>query len=212
MPVTSPELLHEILEYELNGACSVDPGLKPIIKLAGIPDPRTRPANFATMAKIINAQQLSTHAAAAIWSRLESECRGNVTPRKIINRDIETLKCCGLSGRKISYIQGLARSILNKEIDISNLDKLTDDELIVELTKIKGLGRWSAEIFSMFALNRKDIFPAGDLALRVAIQRYEKMLVRPSEEEVRKYATRWSPHQSAVALLMWKYYGATTLE
>ena len=203
--------MHKSLELELNAACVIDPGLADIIALVGIPDPRNRAPGFATIAEIINAQQLSTRAASAIWGRIVSECGGTVTPRRIVNRDISVLKKCGLSERKISYIQGLAQSIVTGEMELASVVNLPDETLIVELTKIKGMGRWSAEIYAMFALARKDIFPAGDLALRIAVQRYMKLRERPNEQFVREVAQKWSPHQSAVAVLMWKFYGAMTL-
>lgn len=200
------------LEYELNSACRRDARLQRILERVGCPEPRYREPGFATLAGIINAQQLSTRAAAAIWLRLERSCRGEVTIRKVLNRDTPQLMECGLSARKADYIRSLAESIRSKDLDLDWIQRLDDDSLVLELTKIRGLGRWSAEIYAMFALGRPDLFPAGDLALRVSVQRLCRRRTTMDESQVRRYASRWSPHRSAVALLMWKYYGATTLE
>ncbi len=202
----------EALQSELDQACQLDPHLYGILDRVGYPEPRRRPPDFSTLVQIINAQQLSTRAAAAIWHRLEQACRGTVTPEKIRNRSVERLRACGLSERKVNYIRGLAEAMLSRQLVIEELSHLPDGEVISEITRIRGLGKWSAEIFAMFALDRKNIFPDGDLALRVAVQRYRKMRSRPGKDQVREIAETWSPHKTAVALLMWKYYGTTTLE
>lgn len=202
----------EALHAELDQACQLDRNLVGILDLVGYPEPRRRSPDFSTLAQIINAQQLSTRAAAAIWHRLEQACQGTVTPEKIRNRSVEKLRACGLSERKADYIRGLADAMLSGQLVIAELSHLPDGEVISEITGIRGLGKWSAEIFAMFALGRKNIFPDGDLALQVAVQRYRKMETRPGKDQVRKIAETWSPHKTTVALLMWKYYGATALE
>ena len=102
--------------------------------------------------------------------------------------------------------------VLAKDLILEGMETLTDSGVILELTKIKGMGRWSAEIYAMFALGRADIFPANDLALQTAVQRYQKLRSRPDEKQTRKLSEKWSPHRTSVALLMWKYYGAATLD
>ncbi|WP_424948183.1 DNA-3-methyladenine glycosylase family protein [Candidatus Spongiihabitans sp.] len=201
-----------LIESELNQACQLDPGLTQVIDQVGYPEPRIRKPGFSTLVEIINAQQLSTKAAAAIWNRLEKSCRGAVTPRKILERTPAELRQCGLSARKIGYARALAERVLAKDVILETLEALTDSKVISELTKIKGIGRWSAEIYAIFALGRADIFPANDLALQTAVQRYQKLRSRPDEKQTSKIGEKWSPHRTSVALLMWKYYGATTLD
>ncbi|WP_423907205.1 DNA-3-methyladenine glycosylase family protein [Candidatus Spongiihabitans sp.] len=196
----------------MNKACRLDPGLTQVIDQVGYPEPRIRKPGFSTLVGIINAQQLSTKAAAAIWDRLEKSNRGAVTPRKILNRTPTQLRQCGLSARKISYVRGLAEMVLAKDLILEGMETLTDSGVILELTKIKGMGRWSAEIYAMFALGRADIFPANDLALQTAVQRYQKLCSRPDEKQTRNLSEKWSPHRTSVALLMWKYYGSATLD
>ncbi len=200
------------LKSELNNACKIDPGLRTVIDTIGYPKPRSRATGYSTLAEIINAQQLSTRAAAAIWKKLEKSCGGAVTYRKILNRDPETLRECGLSRQKIEYLQGLAEMVRNGNLQLETLDSLSDNGVIDELTNIRGMGRWSAEIYAMFALDRRDFFPAKDIALQVAVQRYYQLPERPGEELTRELSEKWSPHRTAVAVLMWRYYGATTLD
>lgn len=200
------------LEAALKQACQLDADLLSVVHQVGYPARRIRKPGFSTLVEIINAQQLSTKAAAAIWHRLEKLNRGVVTPRKILNRTSAQLRQCGLSAQKINYVRGLAQRVLAKELVLETLQTLSDSEVIVELTKIKGMGRWSAEIYAMFALRRADIFPANDLALQTAVQRYQNLRSRPNEKQLRTLSQKWSPHRTSVALLMWKYYGSATLD
>jgi DNA-3-methyladenine glycosylase II len=208
---TSGEIQHDLVESALNKACDADPGLANVVRLVGYPEPRTRNPGFATLVEIINAQQLSTRAAASIWGRLKKLNGGVITPRKIRNRTEQQLRLCGLSGRKIDSIKGLAEKVISKELQLDTLSSLPDQEAIAELVKVKGMGQWSAEIYVMFALGRQDIFPANDLALQIAVQRYKNLSNRPDVNQTREISEIWSPYRSAVAVLMWKYYGATTL-
>ncbi len=199
------------LKQQLDSAALLDPKIKAVIEQHGYPAPRPRNHGFATMLQIIVSQQLSTKVAAVIWKRVEELCEKEVHPDKILAAEEEALRGCGLSRQKVGYARALAERIQSGQLDPLVLRDLPTEEAIKILTEIKGYGVWSAEIYAMFALDRPDIYPAGDLALQVAIQRLEGMPDKPTEKQTRKIASRWSPHQSSVALLMWKYYGATTL-
>ena len=207
-----PKIKHYNPKSELNKALAIDPGLGSVIKTCGYPAARRRNADFATLAQIINAQQLSTRSAAAIWDRLANSCRGEVTCRKVLNRGQDGLLSCGLSRQKSQYLLSLADEIKSGHLVLDDLANLADPDLVDRLMRLRGIGRWSAEIFAMFALGRRDVFPAGDLALQVAVQRYAGFKNRPAPGELVEFTQRWSPHRSSVALLMWKYYGATTLD
>lgn len=200
------------LARELQQAALLDPGLQRLIDALGCPEPRVREPGFATLLSIIVSQQLSTGVAAAIWRRLEKLCRGPVTHRRILGRDDAQLRQCGLSRQKVEYIRGLARMIADRDLDLDAVRGLGAEAAIAELLRVRGIGRWSAEIYAMFALGHRDIFPAGDLALQVAVQRYASLGARPNAGATAALAEKWSPHRSSVALLMWKYYGATTLD
>lgn len=200
------------LKRELRRAARLDPGLQRLIDALGYPEPRARAPGFATLLRIIVSQQLSTGVAAAIWRRIERLCRAPVTHRKILNRSGAQLRQCGLSRQKVAYAHELAQMVRQKAIDLENLQRLDTEAVIAELLTIRGIGRWSAEIYAMFALGHNDIFPAGDLALQVAVQRYASLATRPDAKTTAALAEHWSPHRTCVALLMWKYYGATTLD
>lgn len=196
---------------QLDAAAALDLKIKRVIDELGYPEPRARAHGFETMLRIIVSQQLSTKAAASIWARVEALCDKQVNTKKVLATPDEALRECGLSWQKVSYAKALAERIDSGALCSDALVKMPTDEAIKALTEIKGYGVWSAEIYAMFALGRPDIFPAGDLALQVAVQRLEELDEKPSEKQTREIALRWSPHQSAVAVLMWHYYGATTL-
>ncbi len=191
---------------ELGKAMALDPGLSEVTERVGYPEDRRSPASFATLAGIINAQQLSYHAARAIWEKLMNRCQGSMTAERFMALSEQELRSCGLSRSKVRYIRELAGAIRSGEFDPASLVEVPDDKVVSRITGIRGLGCWSAEIFALNALGRPDVFPARDLALQVAIQHYGAMDHRPNEAETRAFCTRWQPHRSAVALLMWKYY------
>lgn len=199
------------LNKQLDSVARLDPKIRTVIDEHGYPEPRPRTHGFETMLRIIVSQQLSTKVATVIWGRLAVLCEGEVSTSKVLLVDEDALKACGLSRQKISYAKALAQRIDSGILDPQALIELPTTEVIEALTEIKGYGVWSAEIYAMFALGRADIFPAGDLALQIAIQRLEGLTDKPGEKQAREIASRWSPHQSSVALLMWRYYGATTL-
>ena len=212
MRARAPPMNAAALTRQLHLAAQLDPRLAKLLARIGAPPPRMRPPGFATLLRIIVGQQVSTAAAAALWRKLERDCRGEVTWRKIRNRDADALRRCGLSRQKAQYARALAEMIAAKELRLDALDTLDDAQAIARLCEVRGVGRWSAEIYLMFALGRVDIFPAGDLALQVAVQRFESLKTRPDEKQTAKFAQQWSPHRSGVALLMWKYYGIAALD
>lgn len=207
----APMTTRRIVAHELRRAARLDPGLQRLVEQLGCPPPRAREPGFATLMAVIVSQQLSTSVAAGIRARLEKSCRGAITPRKILNRSEAELRACGLSRQKIEYIRGLARMVAARRLDLDALHAMDAEAVIGALTEVRGIGRWSAEIYALFALGRRDIFPAGDLALQVAVQRYAGLRARPDAKRTAEFAARWSPHRSCVALLMWRYYGAATL-
>lgn len=207
--------LHRELHRELRKAAALDAGLEAVLTQVGYPEPRARAAELETLLRIIVSQQLSTQVAATIWGRLERVCGKPVTHRKILKRDEAELRGCGLSKQKTEYIRGLAEMVADKRLDlaaVAGMAEVDAEAAIAELVKARGLGRWSAQIYVMFALQHRDIFPEADLALQVAVQRYCGLAERPSAKETAEIARRWAPHRSSVAVLMWQYYGATTLD
>ncbi len=199
------------LKRELACAAKIDPGLAQVIQQTGMPLPRKRAPDFSTLLQVIVSQQLSTRVASVISQRVEMLCGGVITWRKILNRTDLQLRECGLSWRKVEYAKNLAEMIRTKALVLDHLSQMDAESAITKLVEIRGFGRWSGEIFAMFALNHRDIYPADDLALQIAVQRYLELESKPSGKQTAEIARRWSPHRSAVALLMWKYYGSTTM-
>ncbi len=161
---------------------------------------RRRPDGFATLLSAIVSQQVSTAAASAIWARVEA--LGATTAAAVHAADDDALRSCGLSRQKVSY----ARAIADSGIDFTALRTMPDAEVVAELTRIRGIGVWTAEIYAMFSLGRADVFAPGDLALRDAAHRLFDLPARPSEKELRALSADWSPWRAVAARLLWAYY------
>lgn len=171
-----------------------------------------REPGFATLLRIVVAQQLSTRAAAAIWARLEQAMAGDCRPDALLGLGEAELRAAGLSARKVAYARGLAAAVRDGRLPVDELARLEDAEIIAKITALPGFGRWSAEIYLLFALGRVDAFPADDLALQVGFQRLKGLERRPTGRALRDLVAPWAPWRGAGALLLWKVYGAATLE
>ncbi len=160
---------------------------------------------FVALCRIIVGQQVSTAAARTIWGRVEEAFDGPPTPEQLIEPDAEErLRACGLSGRKASYAIGIAEAIVAEELLLDSFDSKSDEEVIEAVVALRGLGRWSAEMFLMFDLGRPDIFSGGDLGLRRGIQIAYELDEMPSPEEAVAIAERWSPHRTLASLYLWE--------
>ena len=171
----------------------------------GYPAPRNRAPGFGSLIDIILGQQVSAMAAAAIRARLR-DCCNPMTPDAFLALDEAVLRQVGLSGRKIEYGQGLARDILERRLDLGGLAALDDDEVIASLTAVRGLGRWSAEIYLLFALGRADVWPADDLAIAIATQKLKRLRKKPDRKRLERIAKPWQPWRGVAALFLWHYY------
>lgn len=176
----------------------------------GYPEPRIRPRGYQTLLRTIVGQQVSVAAAASVWNKLEVLLGEAVPPELLLEADFDSLRGCGLSRQKQGYARSLAELITTGSLD---LDALPDDdeEAIAQLTLIKGIGRWSAEIYLLFAEGRPDILAAGDLAVQAGLHKLFDLPERPSEKEVRIMAEPWRPHRGAVTLLTWHCYNNPAL-
>jgi DNA-3-methyladenine glycosylase II len=183
----------------------IDNDLKKEFKALGPPSPRINPHGFEAFLSIIVSQQLSTNVAAIIMQRVISlmPC---VTPEQLMEVADQDLRDAGLSWRKIEYAKGLAEAVHKGELDIEGLDKLTDEDAIQAITNLKGLGRWSAEIYLMFSLQRKDIFPANDLGLLIALGQLKGLADKPTPQQAREIVKHWAPWRSVGSLFLWQYY------
>ncbi len=159
---------------------------------------------FATLAGSIVSQQLSTKAADTIWGRLQNACGGEVTPEAIKKLRLPTMRKAGLSAAKAKSLKELAKAIESGSVDFKRLARLPEEEAIAELTRVWGIGRWTAEMFLMFALNREDIFSPGDLGLLRAM---EELYGIPKNSERQVYiqiAERWAPHRTFACRVLWR--------
>ena len=172
--------------------------------VGGLPDRRREPG-FATLMRIIVEQQLSVASANAIWGRVRMAA-DPFTPERFLALRAPRLKACGLSRPKIDYCRGLARAIADGALDLDGLDALDDVAAIAALTGVRGVGRWTAEIYLLFALGRPDVWPAQDLALQVAVQHLKSLPERPGPRDMDRLAEAWRPHRGTAARLLWKYY------
>lgn len=185
-------------------------GFAQALKLVGYPEPRIRPTGYKTLLRTIVGQQVSVAAAASVWNKLEAELGEEIAPEELLARDFDTLRACGLSRQKQGYARSLCELVTSDALDIDNLPA-DDEAAIIELTRIKGIGRWSAEIYLLFAEGRPDIWPAGDLAVQAGLHRILELKARPSEKEARALAEDWSPHRGAIAIFTWHTYNNPAL-
>lgn len=167
---------------------------------------RTRPGGFEGLFRMIVEQQVSVASAAAIWKRVE-DGMGEMTPEALLARSPETLRGWGLSGQKAKYGREIALAHLEGRIDLEHMQTLDDAEAVAALTAIKGIGRWTAEIYLMFCDGRTDLFPGGDIALQDAIRWADRSETRPNEKQTCARAEVWGPHRSVAAHLLWGWYG-----
>jgi DNA-3-methyladenine glycosylase II len=168
---------------------------------------RTALGGFAGLVRVIVGQQVSIAAAAAIWARLETGL-GAVTPKAVVASDIQGLRALGLSAPKARYVRAIAEAHLCGATDLERLHALDDAAAADVLCGLTGVGRWTADIYLMFCEGRRDVFPAGDLALQEGLRMAEGWPLRPTERELLARAQVWRPHRGVAAHLIWAYYGA----
>ncbi len=185
-----------------------DPDLARAHAEAGVPPLRHGRPDFATLIRIICSQQVSTASTKAILGRLGEVARPLV-PETLLALDEATLRRVGFSRQKISYARGLAADLIEGRLDLGALARLDDEAAIAELVKVRGIGRWTAEIYLLFALKRADVWPVDDLAVVVATQRLKGLAQRPSRAEMIEIGEPWRPWRSAAARLLWHYYRTT---
>ena len=177
-----------------------EPRFAKVIERSGLPPLRRREAGFRALLGAIVSQQLSVAAADSVWKKVEAA--GLDTENAVCAASTESLRNCGLSGQKVRYARALAES----RVEFASLESMTDEAVVERLTEIPGIGRWTAEIYVMFALGRADVFAAGDLALRESARLLFELPERPSERELAETARAWSPWRAVAARLLWSHY------
>jgi DNA-3-methyladenine glycosylase II len=178
-----------------------------VVDKHGIPEPRSSEPGTHTLLRTIVGQQVSVAAARSMWSKLEAAFGSPPDLNLLLAATDEDLRAAGISRQKAGYIRSLAELVISGELDLHALPE-DNEEAIAHLIRIKGIGRWSAEIYLLFAEGRADVWPAGDLAVQIEIGRLLGMKDKPSEKQLREIGERWRPHRGAAAILAWHSYNS----
>jgi DNA-3-methyladenine glycosylase II len=195
----------EQLRNGLDALARIEPLLATRLDRIGYPEPRIRDRGYQTLLRTIVGQQVSVAAAASIWRKLEAAVGAGLAPEAVAVASDELLRGAGLSRQKASYAKSLAEHVADGSLDFDALPA-DDEEAIAAMTAIKGIGRWSAEIYLLFAEGRGDIWPAGDLAVQIEVGQIMGLPERPSERATRAIAEAWRPHRGAAAVFTWHAY------
>ena len=172
----------------------------------------TRNNPFFSLCRTIVGQQISTKAADSIWAKFEKKCNRKIKPKTILKISSRSLKSAGLSRQKISYLKNIAKAFANKSFDVKKLKKMNDIDAINYITKLKGLGVWSAEMFLMFNLNRPNIFPVKDIGLLRAISKNYKTDYPPSKKFLEKISKIHDGYRTIFTWYMWRSIDPTDVE
>lgn len=195
----------ESLRPALEALAQCDADIARAYAVCGLPPVRRSPEGFEGLLHIVVCQQVSAAAGRAILARLEQAVQP-LTPERLLELDDAALRAVGLSRQKIRYSRGLAGGLVGGRLDFQAIARLEDEAAIEELVRVKGIGRWSAECYLLFALLRPDVWPADDLAVQVAAQRLKGLGARPTRDEMMALAEPWRPHRSAAARFLWHFY------
>lgn len=203
-------LTAEQLREGLDTVGKREPKIARALERVGYPEPRIRETGYQTLLRTIVGQQVSVAAAASVWNKLEAEVGADMLPHELLARDFDALRACGLSRQKQGYARSLCELVVARELDFDSLPA-DDEEAIAQLTRIKGIGRWSAEIYLLFAEGRPDVWPAGDLAVQAGLGKLLDLAERPDEKATRALAEPWRPYRGATAIFTWHCYNNPAL-
>ena len=160
---------------------------------------------FIDLVETIINQQLSDKAATTIFGRFKKLFSGGkITPKQVLRVPDEKIRQAGISYSKIKYIKGIAQEIINNKLNLKSLEDLSDEEVVNELVKLKGIGQWTAEMFLMFTLTRPDIFSAGDLGLQNAMIKLYKLKKKPTSAQLLRISIKWSPYRTTASRILWR--------
>ena len=198
------------LGIALDHLAASEPAFAEMMKRLGRPEPRRSEPGVASLMRTIVGQQVSVAAARSMWSKLEGAFGSPLDLQMLLGASDEELRALGQSRQKAGYLRSLAGLVLSGELDLERLPD-DDEEAIALLTQVKGIGRWSAEIYLLFAEGRADVWPAGDLAVQVEVGRLLGHSVRPDEKSLRVLAEPWRPYRGAAAVLAWHSYNSDVI-
>ena len=200
-------LSRQALHGALTALAANDAAVAKTLALVGLPEPRGRAPGAATLARTIVGQQVSVASANAILGRLEALVGADLPTAAFAAASDEALREVGLSRQKAGYLRSLAAEVTSGRLDLSALPA-DDEAAIAALMAVKGIGRWSAEIYLLFAEGRPDVWPAGDLAVQASVGAMLGLEARPTERALRELGERWRPHRGAMAILAWHRYNS----
>lgn len=197
--------MHIIMEKALNHFKKTDRKLYKVAVKVNLSDLQKAKDPFVDLIESIISQQLSGKAASTIFNRfIKLFPDENITPQKLLKIGNKKIRECGVSTSKTSYIKGIAKAIVEKQIDLKKLERLNDEDVIFELTKLKGIGQWTAEMYLMFTLGRPDIFSTGDLGIQNAMVKLYGLEKKPEKENLIKLSLKWSPYRTTACRVLWK--------
>ncbi len=206
------QLTRRHLQSALKELARRDEDIKRALGEVGYPKERRHEApSFENFLRIIVGQQLSVKAATTIFGRVEAALGSDFSPQKLLLLTDDDLRAAGLSRQKIEYARGLCAAVIEGRLDPAVLGGLSDDEVVGQITALKGFGRWSAEMFLLFSLGRPDVWPADDLAIQAGVQRLKGLPERPGRKLTDQLAEGWRPHRGAAAIFLWHYYSNAPL-
>ena len=188
-----------------NKLCHIDKDLHSIIRQHGHPPMWTRPAGFQTLILFILEQQVSLASAYAAFKKLKEKI-GYVTPGKILSLSDAELKSCYFSRQKIVYARELGKAIQSKQLRLNKFSKAHEDEIRLELKKIKGIGDWTVDVYLMHALQRTDLFPLGDIALVNSLKEVKQLHPHTTKENMLAIAEPWRPYRTIASMILWHSY------
>jgi DNA-3-methyladenine glycosylase II len=194
----------EDLKNSLDALAALEPRIAAALAAAGYPEPRISEPGYQTLLRAIVGQQVSVASAASLWAKLTAAVGDPPDPAALLAASDETLRGAGLSRQKASYARSLAEEVVTGRLDFATLPE-DDEAAIAELVRVKGIGRWTAEVYLLFAEGRTDIWPAGDLAVQIETGRIMGLEEKPTEQRVRELAEAWRPHRGAFAIFTWHH-------
>jgi len=188
-----------------NKLCRIDKDLHAIIREYGHPPMWTRPATFQTLILFILEQQVSLASAYAAFKKLKEKVR-YVTPAKILSLTDEELRSCYFSRQKIIYARELAKAVQSKQLRLNKFSNAHEDEIRLELKKIKGIGDWTVDVYLMHSLQRTDLFPLGDIALVNSLKEIKQLHPHTTKEKMLVIAETWRPYRTIASMILWHAY------
>jgi len=189
----------------INHLNKTDPVLGRIISQSHPCDIKRRKNYYLALVRSIISQQLSVKAAASIYTRFDAHFGEKVAPEEVAATPVEILRAFGLSSAKVTYVKDLSEKIISNELSFKNFSRKSDDEIISELTKVKGIGVWTAHMFLIFTMGRLDVLPVGDLGIKNAIRKNYRLKKLPDESKVAAISAKrnWKPYQSIASWYLW---------